>query len=346
MPGSSSPRSVRQSRTRTSTSFRSHRAVARRPSFRNRQRAKRYPGKCELNDALALKFIKKQRNEGKRFKVVLASNWGGFRQGYRKMLMDEVMPTSGYTDFVRQMIRLSHEGSLSCLPSSAEWDRHRRDRAGRDRARPSATVRGRSRPVSVRYSALASDPGGARHRELPQASDEQAEEQPALHRLEGVLLRRQRVSRAGRSDPDLLRQPAPERDPHAQSCSVLRPSVEDLLAAADRCPPAFAAHDGQRVAVACSRSWRWHSWPARSQPRPKPRRRRHVRPSRLGQVRSRPHRRLPAPARTLLRRGQRPAGEPVSAAALSAAAPQSSCGATPTPGCTSRQSSRLPGPGR
>lgn len=74
-------------------------------------KGERYPGKCELNDALALKFIKKQRNENKRFKVILASNWGGFRQGYRKMVMDEVMPTSGYTDFVKQMIRLSHEGT-------------------------------------------------------------------------------------------------------------------------------------------------------------------------------------------------------------------------------------------
>ncbi len=74
-------------------------------------KGERYPGKCELNDALALKFIKKQRNQDKRFKVVLASNWGGFRQGYAKMMMDEVYPTSGYTDFVKQMIRLSHEGT-------------------------------------------------------------------------------------------------------------------------------------------------------------------------------------------------------------------------------------------
>ncbi|WP_232678615.1 SGNH hydrolase domain-containing protein [Nocardioides sp. R-C-SC26] len=73
--------------------------------------APKYAGKCEENDALALQFIKKQRQSKARFKVILASNWGGFRQGYRKVLLDEVVSTSGYTDFVKQMVRLSHDGT-------------------------------------------------------------------------------------------------------------------------------------------------------------------------------------------------------------------------------------------
>lgn len=68
-------------------------------------------GKCERSNYVALETVKKLIAQKADFKVVLGSNWTGFRTAYRKIFLEEVGVPSGYDDFTKKMVRLAHEGT-------------------------------------------------------------------------------------------------------------------------------------------------------------------------------------------------------------------------------------------
>ncbi|MCW2815118.1 MAG: acyltransferase [Nocardioides sp.] len=69
-------------------------------------------GACRRSNYVALRTVEALRRENKRFKVVLGSNWSGFRRAYRKIVLeDAVGAPSGYDDYTKEMVRLAHEGT-------------------------------------------------------------------------------------------------------------------------------------------------------------------------------------------------------------------------------------------
>lgn len=69
-------------------------------------------GACRRSNYVALRTVQRLKREGGRFKVVLGSNWTGFRRAYRKLYLESVAGVpSGYDDFTKDMIRLAHEGT-------------------------------------------------------------------------------------------------------------------------------------------------------------------------------------------------------------------------------------------
>lgn len=70
-----------------------------------------YSGKCERSNVNALAFVKKLHKRGSGVKVILGSNWSGFRMAHREIAMEGTAGDSGYDDYTRKMVALSHEGT-------------------------------------------------------------------------------------------------------------------------------------------------------------------------------------------------------------------------------------------
>jgi hypothetical protein len=79
------------------------------PVLRLRDRG---PGLCRRSNYVALKTVQQLVREKKRFKVVLGSNWSGFRRAFRRVYLEDAAGIpSGYDDYTKDMVRLAHEGT-------------------------------------------------------------------------------------------------------------------------------------------------------------------------------------------------------------------------------------------
>ena len=70
-----------------------------------------YSGKCERSNVNALAYVTRLHKRGSDVTVLLGSNWSGFRIAYRKIALEQVGIDSGYDDYTRKMVALSHEGT-------------------------------------------------------------------------------------------------------------------------------------------------------------------------------------------------------------------------------------------
>jgi hypothetical protein len=69
-------------------------------------------GACRRSNFVALRTVQALKREKKRFKVVIGSNWSGFRRAYRRVYLEDATGVpSGYDAFTKDMIRLAHEGT-------------------------------------------------------------------------------------------------------------------------------------------------------------------------------------------------------------------------------------------
>lgn len=68
----------------------------------------RYQTKCEKNNVLAMRWVAAREAHQRSVRVVLGSNWTGFRRSYRQIFVNH-HPGAGENDpFVQRMISLSH----------------------------------------------------------------------------------------------------------------------------------------------------------------------------------------------------------------------------------------------
>ena len=70
-----------------------------------------YSGKCERSNVNALAYVTRLQRRGSDVRVVLGSNWSGFRIAHRKIALEGVTGDPGYSDYTRKMVELSHEGT-------------------------------------------------------------------------------------------------------------------------------------------------------------------------------------------------------------------------------------------
>lgn len=70
-----------------------------------------FSGKCERSNVNALAYVKRLTRRGSDVKVLLGSNWAGFRIAHREIALESVGFDTGYSDYTRQMVALSHEGT-------------------------------------------------------------------------------------------------------------------------------------------------------------------------------------------------------------------------------------------
>jgi hypothetical protein len=69
-------------------------------------------GACRRSNYVALRTVQALIRKKARFKVVLGSNWSGFRRAYRSVYVEQVGgPPSGYDAYTKDMILLAHEGT-------------------------------------------------------------------------------------------------------------------------------------------------------------------------------------------------------------------------------------------
>jgi hypothetical protein len=81
------------------------------PIATNSTPATGYSGKCERSNVNALRYVKRLERRGSEVRVLLGSNWSGFRMAYRRIALEQVGVDAGYDDYTRQMVALSHEGT-------------------------------------------------------------------------------------------------------------------------------------------------------------------------------------------------------------------------------------------
>lgn len=68
-------------------------------------------GTCERSNLEAYRTVRKWHQEGRDLRVILSSNWSGFRIAYRRMMLGDIVPVDDYSDYTKEMVRLSHEGT-------------------------------------------------------------------------------------------------------------------------------------------------------------------------------------------------------------------------------------------
>lgn len=68
-------------------------------------------GVCEHSNAAALAYVKRLHQSGRKVRVLLGSNWSGFRVAYRRLMLEQIGVDSGYEPYTKQMVMLSHEGT-------------------------------------------------------------------------------------------------------------------------------------------------------------------------------------------------------------------------------------------
>lgn len=67
---------------------------------------------CKRSNWNAYKYVRQLLRQRATFKVVLGSNWSGFRRGYRAMVLEGAGgPPTGYVEYTRQMVEMAHEGT-------------------------------------------------------------------------------------------------------------------------------------------------------------------------------------------------------------------------------------------
>ncbi len=72
---------------------------------------KDYSAKCEQSNYEAMQTVRTLIKRKMPFRIVLGSNWSGFRIAYRRLFLEDVVPVFGYTDYTKKMVRLAHEGT-------------------------------------------------------------------------------------------------------------------------------------------------------------------------------------------------------------------------------------------
>lgn len=70
-----------------------------------------YSGKCERSNVNALAYVTRLVKKHRKVKVLLGSNWSGFRIAYRRIALEQLGVDSGYDDYTKKMVALSHEGT-------------------------------------------------------------------------------------------------------------------------------------------------------------------------------------------------------------------------------------------
>ncbi|CAN5364809.1 hypothetical protein BH09ACT12_BH09ACT12_10040 [soil metagenome] len=70
-----------------------------------------YSGKCERSNVNALAYVTRLVEHDRTVKVLLGSNWSGFRIAYRRIALEQIGVDSGYEDYTKKMVALSHEGT-------------------------------------------------------------------------------------------------------------------------------------------------------------------------------------------------------------------------------------------
>lgn len=70
-----------------------------------------YSGKCERSNVNALAYVTRLAKRGRDVKVLLGSNWSGFRIAHRRIALEQAGVESGYDDYTKKMVALSHEGT-------------------------------------------------------------------------------------------------------------------------------------------------------------------------------------------------------------------------------------------
>lgn len=78
---------------------------------------KRYPGRCEQSNALALQYVRKMSRRKQPVQVILGSNWAGFRQVAQRILVNGEPPPPEYTAFDLRMIKLFHRRTEKLFPA-------------------------------------------------------------------------------------------------------------------------------------------------------------------------------------------------------------------------------------
>jgi len=80
---------------------------------------KRYPGKCEQSNALALRYVRKRSQRGLPVQVILGSHWAGFRQAYRRLFVTETTTPEelGYDAFDVRMVKLAGRRTEPLFPA-------------------------------------------------------------------------------------------------------------------------------------------------------------------------------------------------------------------------------------
>lgn len=70
-----------------------------------------YATVCEQHNAMAMRFVKKLERGPRAVRVLLGSNWAGYRRAHREIKAGTVKPEYEYTPWVRKMIKLFMRGA-------------------------------------------------------------------------------------------------------------------------------------------------------------------------------------------------------------------------------------------
>lgn len=81
-----------------------------------------YYTKCQYNNQLALEYVAHLKARGSEAKIILGSNWSGYRRAYHDLYVDHSAQPSDYgTSFTRHMIRLAHRGTHPLFETLASY---------------------------------------------------------------------------------------------------------------------------------------------------------------------------------------------------------------------------------
>lgn len=76
----------------------------------------RYPGLCEHSNAQAFRYVSKLERQDRPVKLILGSNWAGFRALYQTVYVEKDQSRE-YKPFLRRMLRLAHRGTDRLFPA-------------------------------------------------------------------------------------------------------------------------------------------------------------------------------------------------------------------------------------
>lgn len=76
-----------------------------------------YASICEKHNAMAMKFVKRLQQGPQDVRVLLGSSWAGYRRAHREIQAGAGEAYYGYTDWVKQMVRLFMRGAAPLFPA-------------------------------------------------------------------------------------------------------------------------------------------------------------------------------------------------------------------------------------
>lgn len=76
-----------------------------------------YASVCEKHNAMAMKFVKRLQRGPQDVRVLLGSSWAGYRRAHREIKAGAGEAYYGYTDWVKQMVRLFMRGAGPLFPA-------------------------------------------------------------------------------------------------------------------------------------------------------------------------------------------------------------------------------------